>query len=154
MKTKETCRLLSFGHGGHAEFYTKRGNTKGSLSGYDKPENWEPRENTDYSNCIVINKIPALDTSEGYAYVFTGPMVDADLEGDEINECPKPSEILTEALQGNDFGKLLNLNEAQRMTGNKPSALDGVSPEAYARGWKELGAQVGRIEGNKIVWDN
>lgn len=151
---KYICRILSFGNGGHSEHYKKQGNTSSSLSGYDKPENWKPKENTDYSQCIVINKIPALDTPEGYRHVFTGPMVSPDLEGDGIEECPTPSDIMANALQGNAYGSLLNLQAAQKTVGKTPGALDSVSPEVYANGWRSLGAKIGRVENNKIVWES
>jgi hypothetical protein len=157
METTQVCRVVSFGLGGHSEDYCSRkcGSLQygpSSLSGYDRPHNWAPRANTDYSRAVVIDKREAVETPAGYSWVFKGPMVSADLEPGELDALPEVSPIMAGAMAENPYGGLLAVAESQRGK-VRAGALDHVSPEEYAAGWRDHGARIGRVESGAIVWE-
>lgn len=89
----KVAKLIEFGCGGDRVEYG--GGCFGS--GYGTPEN--PRAAQPDDDCIIpddtpaIDKRAAIDTPEGYSWVFKGPMVDVDLPKDDRKDCPQPSAL-------------------------------------------------------------
>ena len=132
--------ILDFGLGGYYDSNCR-------LSGYDRPENWKPHADSDYSRAIVINKRNVLDKRPGLA--ISMPMCNPDVKGDDVDRCPQPSETMIAGLQG-EFKTLAKLRSQRESYGG----LDYVSPETYARLWKEHGARIGKVVNNVIVWES
>lgn len=161
MVKKYKAKLVEFGNGGHTENYGRHHR----CSGYDRPHNWRISKDTDYSDCIFLDKIPAIATDEGYKWVFSGPLVDVDLKDGECNELGEVSEILEMAMDGNAYGNLLKLHNAQKAKSDdvekakklktkKRGALDQVSRKEYVLGWLERGARIGRLVNGELVWED
>ncbi len=154
----DICRLVSFGRGGHSEEYCSR--KEGALqygpsrlSGYDNPDNWLPRKDTDYERAIVIDKRDAVETEAGYRHVFAGPMCSPDLEPGAVDLLPEVSPIMAGAMADTSFGGLLAISLSQRGK-VKAGSLDFVSPEEYAIGWQQVGARIGTVVDGVIVWQS
>lgn len=158
----DKLRLVTFGIGGHTEYYDTH-----TIHGYErpntvlKPYHWwaDPENKISYhiqpgtaDGVPVINTRNAVETKEGFKMAINGPMVDVTLPDGEIDQCPEPSPVFAGAVSGNQFGTLLKLQEKSRAK-SEIGPLDSVSIAEYARRWKEVGAQVGVIKGDKIVWD-
>lgn len=153
MNRSYTCRLISFGKGGHREEYASGSGPwegRSTLSGYDRPEDWQPRERTDYSDCVVLDTRAATDTEAGFRWVFRGPLLNPDLPDGGREDCPDPSFI---AGFPNGFGTLARLQIAHTATEKAPGPLDQVSRAEYVEGWRAVGARVGRVEAGKLVWE-
>lgn len=158
--SRKVAKLVCFGRGGHTidfgRYEWAPGHTATcTLSGYcspDKPpqSNWE---DVIPDGCPVVDKLPAIETAAGYAWVFKGPMVDVDLLDGDCSECPQPSELFAGAMAGNSYGSLLAVHEITRQT-QKRGALDHVSIREYIDGWREHGARIGRYESGRIVWES
>lgn len=150
---KEVIKLVCFGQGGHTEYVGRHGSYRNvTISGYDKPDNWKVDETRDYiPDCPVINKRDAVETIDGHAWVFLGPMVDVDLEPNAVDKCPNPSPIFAQAVAGNQFGALLALQVVADR--KKPGPLDSVDVQTYIQGWKKHGAKIGKIQNGSIVWE-
>jgi hypothetical protein len=125
-------------------------------TGYGTPDNphaAKPEEIPD--GCPVIDKRDAVETAEGFSWVFHGPMVDVDLPTGSISECPSlKGNIMVDAMEsdlGNAFGGLATLHKA---TKGKPGPLDSVDIATYIEGWRAKGARIGHYEGGEIVWDD
>lgn len=151
MNDERIAKLVCFGRGGDTVEFS------GSChcSGYGSPE--RPHAAEPGPSCIipdgtpVIDKRAAIETEEGFRWVFNGPMVNVDLPDDEVDECPIPSPIFAQAVAGNAFGGLLVQHLAARSRKVR-SGLDRVSIREYVEGWQEHGARIGHYEGGKIVW--
>jgi len=100
----------------------------------------------------VLNIIDAVLTGEGYEYVIRGPMVDVDLEDEEISKCPEASEMLRLGVSG-EYKSLLNLHDASKEVGIKTGPLDSVSIKVHLENWRKRGAVIGKIQNGAIVWD-
>ena len=153
--TKEQVAVISFGLAGHS--MTMPGSV---LSGYEKPETFERRlaagayANYQIDGALVIDKTPALETRPFLAY--QSPLVSANLTGASVNTCPQPDPLFTAAVledPGNAFAGLLALQTCHQITNPEPGPLDFVSPVAYAEWWRDHGARIGRMNGQRIEWE-
>lgn len=150
---KRIAKLVCFGRGGDSVEYG--GGCHGS--GYGSPEN--PHAAAPSETCIIpdgtyaIDKREAVDTPEGYSWVFKGPMCNPDIPDGECDECPVPSALFAGAVADNEFGQLLTIQTAQKAAGHKRTGLDMVSVAEYVAGWREHGARIGRYQNNVIVWE-
>ena len=147
-----TAKLVCFGNGGDSVEWGRHC----SSSGYGNPDNPHaaaPSEDKVFPDgCPVIDKRPALETKEGFAWVFKGPMVDVDLK-DGSRECPQPSELFASAVAENAFGGLLALQADHKLCDDsEPGPLDYVPTSVYVEGWRQRGARIGHYENGEIVW--
>ncbi len=141
-------RLVTFGQGGDST-HDDNGST---CSGYGNPDRPHAAEGKDIPDGTpVIDKRKAVDTPEGYSWVFKGPLVNVNLPDGEACYCPEPSPILAAGVSGSYVG-LLGLQAASRATQATRGPLDEVSVSEYVRGWKEHGARIGEYQGGQIVW--
>lgn len=106
----------------------------------------------------VIDKRAAVETLEGGAWVFRGPMVDVSLKDGDVDASPMPSEIMAGALAETAFGGLLAEHVEARVQQKPRSGLDSVSIAEYVQGWREHGARIGRAFRNAdgtgtIIWE-
>lgn len=163
----EIAKLLRFTVSGHEIDFSKRGYGHCNLSGYDDPEQFCARDNSWSTFNVPGGGVPVLDiraaveTDRGYRWAIDGPMVDINLDNDEIDRLPDPCPLMAGALlaSGNEFGRLLVRHEAHRRRSAEPGPLDRVSIAAYLRGWKSHGARIGRAFRNadgttRIAWDD
>ncbi|XZE35344.1 hypothetical protein SH501x_000834 [Pirellulaceae bacterium SH501] len=154
IRTKYVAKLVCFGEGGDSVEWGKGCRS----SGYGNPERphaAEPGDDREFPDGTpVIDKRPAVKTPEGYAHVFRGPIVNVDLEDDEVEELPAVSGIMAGAMveAGGEYGSLLAVHVTQPKS--KPRALDFVSKKQYIEGWREVGARIGFYKGGKIVWED
>jgi hypothetical protein len=154
---KEKGLFVSFGLGGH--YIVVKGKYNGTLSGYDDPSSFITAMKAgrhverDLEGAPVVDIREAIDRNPGLAY--RAPMCGYDLEGDEVDRCPEPSDIMATAMreQGGSFGALLGLQALQSKVSKEPGPLDQVSPKRLVDYWKGHGARVGRIIGNEIIWE-
>ena len=150
---KRICTLITFGLGGHTEYFLPEGNCTSMLSGYDRPDRWEPDERTDYAvaTAIAIDKRAVLEVRPMLA--ISSPMVSTKLAAGAISRCPTPSPVFARAIAegGNTFGMLLALNAIHK--GPDAGPLDSVSVADYAIWWRRHGARIGRFENGAIIWD-
>ena len=145
----EVIKLVCFGQGGDTVHYAG-GST---CSGYGNPDRPHAAEGKDIPDGTpVIDKRAAVDTSEGFKWVFRGPMVNVDLPDEGYEACPKPSETMIAGLQGS-FNTMAGLHLASRAKGEPRGPLDYVSVAEYVRGWREHGARIGTYQGGAIVWE-
>jgi hypothetical protein len=151
MKT-EIAKLIVFGRGGDTVYYSAYCRS----TGYGNPEN--PHAATETADRIIPDGTPVIDlrdaveTDAGFSYAISGPMVNPDLKDDDVSYCPEPSEILAEAMQGNEYGALLNIHAAQKAITTAPGALDFISTAEYFRNWRERGAKIGYYKAGKFIW--
>ena len=108
--------------------YLGKGHT---ISGYGSPERPHAGETGKANgNLIIPDGTPAIDvraaveTDDGYRWVFKGPMVDVDLPDGGCSGYSKA-----------------------------PGAMDYVSTREYVEGWRQHGARIGHYSGGRIVWD-
>jgi hypothetical protein len=156
MSEPRIAKLVCFGNGGDSVEF----GGGCSSSGYGNPERPHAAEPDD--DCIIpngtpaIDKRPAIQTDEGYRWVFKGPMCNVDLPDGDYEPCPEPSPIFTSAMiqPGNGFGPLLAEHIVSRRSGAKRSGLDRVSISEYIAGWRAVGARIGHYQDGKIVWDS
>lgn len=149
---KRIAKLVCFANGGDSVEY----GGGCSSSGYGSPERPHAAK-PDQSTVIpdgtpVIDKRPALQTPEGYQWVFRGPMVNVDLKTDQVDRCPQPSELFAAAVAGNAYGGLLAMQETSRALGESRGPLDSVSIPEYVEGWRNVGARIGFYRSGNIVW--
>lgn len=154
--SKSIAKLVCFGRGGDQVI-----GSDFICSGYGSPDNPHAARSdgstTFPDGTYAIDKRAAVETPEGFSWVFTGPMCDPDLPDDACDHCPVPSELFASAVTAdpsNQYGKLLALHSAQNATGRQRGALDHVSVAEYVRGWREHGARIGQYRDGVIVWEN
>lgn len=149
-----TAKLVCFGRGSDTVEYG--GGCHGS--GYGTPERPHASEIREGKELVipdgtpVIDKRAAIETPEGYAWVFRGPMVNVDLPDGGFDECPQPSAIMAGAMAENSYGGMLAVHLGQKARGVERGSLDHVSTREYVEGWKAVGARIGHYEGGQIVW--
>lgn len=155
--TRYIAKLVCFGRGGHSIDFGRIDHGSYSstsrLSGYCSPDN-PPVSRDDCEipdGTPVIDKLPAIETEAGYAWVFKGPMVDVDLVDGDCDECPQPSALFATAVAENAYGGLLAVHAVGRLAG-KRGALDSVSLREYIEGWREHGGRIGEYQGGRIIW--
>lgn len=158
MKIKKRAGLLHFGARGHTIHASSE-----TCQGYEDPESfvrpyhwwahppeqmslhWDSYE-IPAEGVAVVDVRAAIETPEGYSWVFKGPLVDVDLADDQVNECPMPSPILAFGLAQSGYGLLLADHVvAKNSPQRKRSSLDSVSVSEYINGWREHGARIGRF---------
>ena len=153
---KNTARVLSFGKGGHTIYYSGHG----TCSGYCDPESFINRDN--HSDEVwpsdgvpVVDMRSAVDTKEGWSWVFKGPMLDPDIKDGEVDKCPALEPFHVVAFSG--FGSALLAGVSSQLTKERAGALDSVSTKEWVEGWRNHGARVGRcfVKDNQttIVWE-
>jgi len=160
----EPGKLISFGVAGHVIHF---GHGK-RLEGYETPESffrpsrwwahdYATREDpAPWEGVAWVDKRDAIETDEGYRWVFRGPMVNVDLPPGGVHRCPDlAGSIMAAAMiqDGGTFGALLTAQEVHRATAATPGPLDDVDVETYLAGWKAHGARVGHIRGGLFVED-
>lgn len=154
--------MLHFGARGHTLYFSSPDYSNCSSQGYCDPEsfvqpyhwwshpkdqlsrNWDGYILAD-EGIPVVDVRPAIETAEGYSWVFKGPLLNVDLPDGEADECPMPSEILAFGLAHSGYGPLLLDHAVARKTERKRSSLDSVSVSEYVQGWREHGARIGRF---------
>lgn len=146
----KVAKLVTFGRGGDCVYYGK-GCTGSGYGTPERPHAADPSSHEIPDGTPVLDKRPAIDTAEGYAWVFRGPMVDVDLLDGQVDKCPAPGPILAAGVANNAYGALLAMHLAST---EERGSLDSVSIPEYLAGWVKRGAKVGHYEGGKIVWDN
>jgi hypothetical protein len=162
MGQKRIAKLVWFGRAGDTVEYGGGCHS----SGYGSPEKPHAAatagKGDDFvipDGCPVLDKRPALDTPEGYRFVYSGPMVNVDLAPGEVDRIGDISDsIVAQAVMaepGNGFGPLAAYSIAQTKAKAKATynSLDHVDTATYVRLWKELGARTGHYQGGIIVWD-
>jgi hypothetical protein len=149
---KRIAKLVCFGAGGDSVEYG--GGCHGS--GYGSPERPHAAQIGDDleipDGTYAIDKRAAVETPEGYSWVFKGPMVNVDLPDGEVDRCPKPDPLFAAAVSGNEYGSLLAVHQATKR--QRAGALDSVSIAEYVQGWREHGARIGRYQNSQIVWED
>jgi hypothetical protein len=84
----DIAKLVTFGRGGDTVYFGA-GCTSSGYGSPDRPHAAESRDGLIFPDgCPVIDKRAAVDTPEGYHYVFSGPMVNVDLPDGHIDACP------------------------------------------------------------------
>jgi hypothetical protein len=147
-----TPKLVFFGNGTDVVYCTG-----GSiLSGYGSPDSPHASAESIPNGTVAIDKRAAVETDAGYRLAINGPMVGIDLGPDQIDRCPQPSALMSEAMSshGNEYGTLLALqNLSKAADPAKPGPMDKVSIPAYVELWRSVGARIGRYADNAIVWE-
>jgi len=172
-KPKAQAKLLHFGRGGHTLHYMEQGYSNCHCQGYESPESFvkayhwwsHPKDQLSYhfagyqfpvDGIPVVDVRAAVETPEGYSWVFKGPLVDVELADGECDCMPQPDPLFAGAVAGNQFGTLLAHHVVTKATQRRGS-LDGVSVSEYVSGWRDHGARVGRlyVDGNnaRIEWE-
>lgn len=152
--TTRTAKLVCFGRGGDSVHYG--GGCTGS--GYGSPESPHAAKlgdpETFPDGTPVIDKRPAIETKDGFNWVFRGPMCDPDIADGDVSPCPVPSAVFAGAMaeSGNEYGSLLALQASHGFEQKQPGPLDTVSVAEYVRGWREHGARIGEYKNGQIVW--
>ena len=153
----KSAKLVEFGRGTDTVHYSQGCRS----TGYGSPEN--PHAAAADKNIpdgvIAIDKRPAIDTQEGFAWVFRGPLVDVDLSSGKVSACPDLADsIVASAVRsdpGNVHGTMADLHDAvKKQTPNQPGPLDYVDIWAYVDGWRRVGARIGQYVGGEIVWED
>ena len=154
MTEKRIAKLVEFGRGGDTVYFGK-GCT---CSGYGDPD--RPHAAAPHDDLVIpdgtpaVDVRPAIDTDEGYKWVFKGPLVNVDLPDSDVDRCPQPDSLMACAMAGNAFGGLLALQEVHRYNSPKTAGpLDSVSIPVFVAGWREHGARIGHYLNGVIVWD-
>lgn len=157
MKTY-TAKLVCFGDGGDSVEYGE--GCHGSGYGTpDRPHAAKPSDDKVFPDGTpAIDKRPALETEEGFSWVFNGPMVNVDLPPKTVDPCPDLTDsLMVRAMvedRGNEFGNLAVLQIAHEKTSKQPGPLDSVDIDTYIEGWKQRGARIGHYQDGQIVWDS
>jgi len=161
MLDERTVKLVSFGKGGDTAYFSRNS----TCTGYGNPENPHAADFTSdrKTDCIVPDGTPVIDvreavqTDEGFRWAIKGPLLNPDLPGDEIEECPcLDDSIMVKAMlsdPGNQFGAIAATQIVHRHTSTKPGPLDSVSIKVFVQGWKDHGARIGHYENKHIIWD-
>jgi hypothetical protein len=156
-------RVMSFGLGGNtSEGFNAEGN-RVSCHWYLRPEelqeyvtrkHYDPAE---YEGCILIDKRRALEQPGGTALAFDSPMVDPRLEPGAVKRFaadalhPAAALVLSAV---SEHSPAVGLLAARSITDETFTGLDHVSPEDYARWWKERGARLGTIKSGRVIWQD
>ncbi len=177
---QEIARLIKFTVTGHTLHSSYVPANPGDITysncrcnGYESPESfvkpyhwWADAKDvtrTHYGKYVIPSEgVPvvdirqAIETKDGYSWVFQGPLLDCDLPDGEVDSLCEPSEPFGSIVDAN-FGGLLTLQRVTRIT-QKRGALDSVSVSEYVQGWKEHGARIGSftlVDGiASIAWLN
>lgn len=149
------AKLVVFGGGGDT-VYIDRNTTCTGYGSPERPHAADPKDGAQFPDGTpALDLRQAIETTEGYRWVFRGPMVDVDLPDDGVEECPQALPIMAAAMTSdpsNEFGLLLVLQAAHKSASNEPGPLDRVSVAAYVAGWVAHGARLGHYRNNVIEW--
>ena len=167
MNSKQIVGLVCFGKGGDTVYYKKiKGDSwsGGTGSGYGNPDkphaadfSKESKQSVEIPDGTpVVDMRNAVESKDGYAWAYKGPMPNVNIENDTIDKCPDlKNSIVAQAVmsdQGNAFGGIAAMHLVSDRS--KPGPLDSVSAKAYSQGWKEHGARIGHYENRQIIWDD
>lgn len=145
----DVVKLVCFGQGGDTLHYADGG----TCSGYESPDRPHAAAGKDIPDGTpAIDKRAAIDTEEGFRWVFRGPMVNPAIPDGETERCPDPSPVMVAGLSGAFVGLVAD-HMASRHKGEPRGPLDYVSVAEYVRGWREHGARIGAYRGGAIVWE-
>jgi hypothetical protein len=170
---KQIAKLLKFSVAGHTLHYSQEGFSHCHCTGHEDPESfckpyhwwahpadqmsrhWDGYEFPE-EGIPVIDIREAIETPEGYSWVFNGPMLDCNLPDGEIDRLGEVSPMMLPAIEAYGQGVALLATIAAKSKGIA-GPLDDVSVSEYVAGWKAHGAKVGRcfVEGDicRIEWD-
>lgn len=148
--SKHVARLVKFGRGMDTVYYT--GGMR--ASGYGNSGSPHAAKGVP-AGVVAVDLTPALETVEGFKWVFRGPMVNVDLPEGEVNRLGRVKDSpMVNALKQGNYGNLIRMHEEQEARGER-SGLDEVSLEEWVEGWRQLGARVGRYnEVGEIDWES
>ena len=142
MRKDNTLRLLKFGGGG-----VSAEGVNFSVQGLRYPESFRNcTYDLPHGGLPVLDIRDAIETPEGYAWVFRGPMCDPSLPDGVIDTFDEEHDWFTKALASAipEFGGIL---EHHTYTVGQPArALDRVSINQYLQGWRDHGARVGILQ--------
>lgn len=124
---------------------TSTGSSKSNVSGYGEPDFSRVEE-----GALVLDNRPCRSRRDFIKSVYSSPLVDVDLKGDEVEECPAPSDMLMAGVDIS-FGRLL-MDHKTLKEKKKYGSLDSISPQAYCGWWEERGARVGVVKGGQALW--
>lgn len=149
-----TAKLVTFGRGGDTVYYSRNCHSTG-YGNPDNPHAADPANHDIPDGTPVIDKRPAVETTEGFRWVVRGPMVDVDLEDGAVDRLPEPSPVMQAAMSGNSYGALLTIHAAHKIIRkDEPGPLDSVSIREYIEGWRKVGARIGAYQNGMIVWES
>lgn len=145
---KTPVAVLGFGLGGHHE------EMKNSyLSGYDRPHNWRPDDDKDYTHTVVIDKRPAVE--KDFSAAFRSPLLGVGLEGIEKFSLGRGDSrmVATFAENSPTIAGCVVLQTTTALDAIGP--LDRVGLNLYTAWWKTAGARIGKVNaGGRIVWED
>lgn len=153
----ERVTLLGFGLGGHHEERTPlRSKVAGCscLSGYDCPETWTPDPKSDYTGALVLDKRPAINHS--WSLAIQSPIYGRDLAPDAFERLDRDvmtGPVATAIAENNSVMTLAIAGQLKTPKG-EPGPMDRVGRNVYSAWWRRHGARTGRIEGDRIIWDD
>jgi hypothetical protein len=151
----EVCYAVTFGLGGHCEYYFREGgsySSDGRLSGYDDPESWKPRR-FEYRNTVAIDGREMFERHPILAFKLPmiGNLPDGKPDRFLATRPDVTSSIVLNSIAGQPdiFGQL-----AREALGNpRFRGLDTVSPNDYAALVRPMGARIGVVSNEEIVWE-
>lgn len=153
----ERVTLLGFGLGGHHEERTPLRRVAGCsscLSGYASPETWTPDPKSDYTDALVIDKRPAINRS--WSLAIQAPIYGRDLAPDAIERLDR--DVMTgpvaTAVAENSSVMTMAIAGQLKTPKGEPGPMDRVGRKVYSAWWRRHGARTGRIEGDRIIWDD
>lgn len=174
MKKNGIARLISFAATGTIDLSGEPGTSHCHLSGvpsdpemFCKPYQWwaDPKgqlsrhwDNIEIpvDGVPVLDKRDAIETANGHAWVFKGPMLNVDLPEGKIEHLGDVSPIMVPVIAAYGMVDAVGETKQAAKTG-LAGPLDEVPLGMYIQGWLEHGARLGRFtldqEGNgHIEW--
>jgi len=152
----DTAKLITFGKGGDTVELGRYHN----ISGYGNPDNPHAADlsNPEIQNgCPVIDKRPAVETPDGIAMAFMGPMVNVDLPCGAVDKLIDTTDnLMCKAMKsddGNGFGGLIRTHEDSRAKNSKYGPLDFVDVATYIELWRSVGARIGHVQNGEFIWE-
>jgi len=142
----KTILLISFGLGGHTEYYSD-GNSW--LSGYDNPDSLDltkPHKlESVYDGAVLVDKRSVLQVNPRLA--IDSPMVKVSLPPNTIDSVDVR---LTDLFRlGGSFKQLA----AMALRDSNWSGLDHISIDLWVKMWRGHGAKIGTVKGTTLTWE-
>lgn len=162
---KDIWKLISFAATGTVELKTEHG-SHAHLSGTPSDPEWflrashwwaDPPGEMHYEwdryeipedGVPVLDKRAALKTEAGSAWVFSGPMIDVDLQDGQVDRLGDVSPLMAPVIAAYGMAGCLAQTWKAQAKGQAGS-LDNVSVAEYIRGWVDHGARLGRFYLNR-----
>lgn len=116
-------RAITWGHSGHTSGYIRKLD--------------DPRLTNELREGGMILDKTTVEDKAFFSEVFSGPMLSPDLDIDDNDRCPMPSDVLLSGLQ-DGFKMLAEL----RASDDSFRGLDKVGAGVFVRRWLRLGARV------------